>query len=79
MIQSKYFGIDADDVRRANRFIQENIVGIARDNIKGQCTPGHSCKLSSKELLQRLTEEALLKWEGVNVDEPEISVFEEES
>ena len=45
LLQSKYFGIGADDVRKANRFIHQNIVDIAKDNLKGQCTPGHSCKV----------------------------------
>ena len=78
LLQSeKYFGIDADDVRKANRFIHQNIVGIARDNLKGQCTPGHSCKQSSKEQLQRLTELALMKSKGTSIDEPKQVVLED--
>jgi len=78
LLQSeKYFGIDADDVRTANRFIHQNIVDIARDNLKGQCTPGHSCKQSSKEQLQRLTELALMKFKGISIDEPKQVVLED--
>ena len=71
------FHIDAEDVRIANRFIHQNIVEIAKDNLKGQCTPGHSCKLSSKEQLQRLTELALMQKKGESVDEPRLVVLEE--
>ena len=79
LLQSpKHFHIDAEDVRVANRFIHQNIVEIAKDNLKGQCTPGHSCKLSSKEQLQRLTELALMWNKGESVDEPKLVVLEEE-
>lgn len=78
LLQSpKHFHIDADDVRVANRFIHQNIVEIAKDNLKGQCTPGHSCKLSSKEQLQRLTELALMWKKGESIDEPRLVVLEE--
>ena len=78
LLQSpKHFHIDAEDVRIANRFIHQNIVEIAKDNLKGQCTPGHSCKLSSKEQLQRLTELALMWKKGESIDEPRLVVLEE--
>ena len=31
----------------------ENYLGTIRDNLNGQCTHGHSCKISSLEKLQR--------------------------
>lgn len=78
LLQSpKHFHIDANDVRVANRFIHQNIVEIAKDNLKGQCTPGHSCKMSSKEQLQRLTELALMWKKGESIDEPRLVVLEE--
>jgi len=35
-------------------FLKEHVIEIARDNLEGQCTEGHSCKLKSIEALQRL-------------------------
>jgi len=38
------FGVSVEGARAANRFVNENSMEIARDNEKGQCTEGHSCK-----------------------------------
>lgn len=35
-------------------FLNQHVIEIARDNLQGQCTEGHSCKLQSIEALQRL-------------------------
>lgn len=43
-----------DQVIRANRHLQDHVVDIAADNLRGQCTRGHSCKESTKEALQNL-------------------------
>jgi hypothetical protein len=47
------FGIHTEQVREAANFMTANYLGTVRDNLKGQCTHGHSCKVSSLEKLQR--------------------------
>ena len=42
------------DVVRANLHIQAHVVDIAADNLRGQCSKGHSCKNSTKEALLNL-------------------------
>jgi hypothetical protein len=37
-------------------YLKDHIVEIAKDNLSGQCTVGHSCKMQAKEDLQRLIE-----------------------
>ena len=43
-----------DKVSDANRYLQDHTVEIVRDNLKGQCTKGHSCKTTTKEALHNL-------------------------
>jgi hypothetical protein len=38
----------------AQAFLKEHMIDIARDNLEGQCTQGHSCKIKSVEALQRM-------------------------
>ena len=47
------FGIDTERAKEAAKFMTANYLGTVRDNLKGQCTHGHSCKVSSLEKLQR--------------------------
>ena len=47
------FGIHTEQAREAANFMTANYLGTVRDNLKGQCTHGHSCKVSSLEKLQR--------------------------
>ena len=49
----KQFGIKTEKAKEAADFMLENYLGTVRDNLKGQCTHGHSCKESSLEKLQR--------------------------
>ena len=53
---TEYFNIQISKAIETNRIISYNLYEIAKDNMRGQCTDGHSCKLSSKESLQRLIE-----------------------
>ena len=46
------FGVS--NLQRVGQYLQTHIVEIAKDNLEGQCTNGHSCKLKSVEALQRL-------------------------
>lgn len=45
------------DCVRTKLYLQEHMTGIAEDNLRGQCTKGHSCKRSSKVLLKKLLEQ----------------------
>jgi len=47
------FGIDPREAKVAADFMMGNYVNTVRDNLKGQCTHGHSCKESSLEKLLR--------------------------
>ena len=47
-----YFGIDS--LQSVQTYLQTHLVEIAQDNLKGQCTPGHSCKEKSAQTLQKL-------------------------
>lgn len=46
------FGIS--NLKRVAQYLQDHLAEIAKDNLEGQCTNGHSCKLTSLETLQRL-------------------------
>lgn len=48
------FGILQEDAKATSRYIKSNLPSILEDNLKGQCTFGHSCKDSSKEKLTSL-------------------------
>ena len=49
----KNFGISTQKAKEAAAFMSRNYLGTVRDNLRGQCTSGHSCKISSLEKLQR--------------------------
>ena len=46
------FGFSEDGAHKFHSHIHKNMRAIAMDNLKGQCTAGHSCKQSSKDILQ---------------------------
>jgi len=48
----RQFGIRTERAKEAADFMMVNYLGTVRDNLRGQCTHGHSCKLSSLEKLQ---------------------------
>ena len=52
----KHFTVETVAGYQMNQYLQRNMAGVLMDNLKGQCTDGHSCKLSSKENLQKLIE-----------------------
>ncbi len=47
------FGILTKKASEAAKFMTANYLGTVRDNLTGQCTHGHSCKISSLEKLRR--------------------------
>mmetsp|Transcript_30282 Transcript_30282/g.34850 ORF Transcript_30282/g.34850 Transcript_30282/m.34850 type:complete len:418 (-) Transcript_30282:371-1624(-) len=50
------FHLKRDIMEKVNVYFREPSVvkNIAMENLRGQCTQGHSCKVSSKEKLQRI-------------------------
>lgn len=48
------FGIARQDVIETKRHVVHHLAGIASDNLKGQCTRGHSCKQEAKVLLEKI-------------------------
>ena len=40
------FGVLRQKVNWVNQYISDHLVDIAYDNLMGQCTTGHSCKVS---------------------------------
>ena len=53
LIHDKFHIESTSDVQA---YMRDHLVEIAKDNLSGQCTSGHSCKLQAKEDLQRLIE-----------------------
>ena len=50
----KGFNVSMSNTVRANRYMQEHVSAIAADNLRGQCTHGHSCKNSTRQALEEL-------------------------
>jgi hypothetical protein len=48
------FGFTNDNAAQLHNYLKRNMRAIAVDNLKGQCTGGHSCKKSSKIMLQTI-------------------------
>lgn len=48
-----YFGIVPEQAKEAANFLTDIYIDTVRDNLRGQCTKGHSCKISSLEKLQQ--------------------------
>ena len=59
---TEMFGITPEKAKEAADFMGSNYIDTVRDNIRGQCTHGHSCKISSVEKLARTID---LSEEGV--------------
>lgn len=49
---NSHFGVQ--NLQQVGAYLKAHIIDIAKDNLEGQCTNGHSCKLKSVEALQRL-------------------------
>ena len=48
------FGLSRIQIRWMQAYLTRHLQAIGQDNLKGQCTSGHSCKLSAKRDLERL-------------------------
>jgi Putative rhamnosyl transferase len=51
------FQITKVSIAQLRIFLTEHLNGIAKDNLDGQCTPGHSCKNSSRVILKEILQE----------------------
>jgi hypothetical protein len=56
-IVSLKFGFSRTKAQGVRRYLKDNVRGIAMDNLKGQCSHGHSCKNSTQQILQAIIEE----------------------
>jgi hypothetical protein len=56
VVAEKLFGFSKETARDLHKYLEENMLEIATDNLKGQCTDNHSCKISSQELLQAIVD-----------------------
>ncbi len=52
----KLFFVSKQQAVETNAYVLEHLTAIAKDNLEGQCTSGHSCKNSSFVILQSLVE-----------------------
>ena len=69
-VMGHYFAVTEAMATEVNMYVRDHFVDIVGDNLRGQCTKGHSCKISSKEELQRLLDLATEgKVGGVSVSE----------
>lgn len=50
------FDIMIQDAIETKQFFVENMKDIAKENLEGQCQPGHSCKQSSQNQLREIIE-----------------------
>mmetsp|Transcript_35452 Transcript_35452/g.46954 ORF Transcript_35452/g.46954 Transcript_35452/m.46954 type:complete len:93 (-) Transcript_35452:56-334(-) len=50
------FGINEDTIQHTTTHIRDNLLFMSEDNLRGQCTKGHSCKVESKEALQQIVD-----------------------
>lgn len=56
MMLSSQFHIVSHKVQETQLYLSNNLEDIAKENLVGQCTTGHSCKRSSKMKLMKLIE-----------------------
>jgi hypothetical protein len=50
----KLFSLKKEGIQALRSYILQHMTEIANDNLEGQCTKGHSCKSSSKRLLEEI-------------------------
>jgi len=55
-IMDSSFHVNFNDVILANQYVHDHFPEILKDNLKGQCTAGHSCKKGTKESLEYMLE-----------------------
>ncbi|KAL7512678.1 hypothetical protein ACHAXN_009762 [Cyclotella atomus] len=53
VLMVREFGVSNKTLIGTNEYFAKHVYDIAEENARGQCTRGHSCKTSSKDLLQQ--------------------------
>jgi hypothetical protein len=48
------YRLDRKQVIQTKKYLKQHLAAIAADNLKGQCTKGHSCKQDAKIILQQI-------------------------
>lgn len=54
------FSVSTQNVKEVRKYLTDHLKVIAADNLKGQCTKGHSCKSTSKDILKAIMTDSLL-------------------
>lgn len=62
------FGIQTHKVKEVVDYLAANYLATIQDNLKGQCTHGHSCKLSTMEKLQMTIDVLQEEKGGISID-----------
>ena len=62
-----HFGIETERAMDAANFLHANYLGTIKDNLRGQCRHGHSCKISSIEKLQSTIDVLEEESDGVQI------------
>jgi hypothetical protein len=57
MVALSSFGLPYEEARDLCRYFNEHLRAIAIDNLKGQCTGGHSCKNATRLALQAIIDD----------------------
>jgi mRNA degradation ribonuclease J1/J2 len=52
------FGINRQQIISTKNYLTQHLGTIAADNLKGQCTKGHSCKQEAKTMLRRIVNQS---------------------
>jgi hypothetical protein len=52
------FGFEKITAENLHTYLEVNTRKIAADNLRGQCSPGHSCKIGAREALQAIIQDA---------------------
>lgn len=55
-LASARFGFKREHALKLREYLKNHLLSIAKDNLEGQCSDGHSCKESSKILLQAIVD-----------------------
>jgi hypothetical protein len=54
IITKARFGLTQEAARNVHEYFAQHMQAIARENLMGQCTSGHSCKSSSRMILESI-------------------------
>jgi hypothetical protein len=44
------FGLNRQQMKQMNQYLMDHLVSIAQENLLGQCTAGHSCKVRFRSI-----------------------------